>query len=140
MTNTSSREVTPRRASAEDAPRLIRSLAAAFYDDPVFGWLMPDPETRRDRLARFFRLELLHLAFRHGDVWATDRLTGAALCMPPGAWHMPASVAIGHGREFARMFGVRLPLASGLFARMERRHLRRHHFYFAYIGVVPEEQ
>jgi|SRR5947209_16675620 len=140
MTTTPTDHLGPRTATMSEAAPLADSLAAAFSDDPVFGWLMPDSATRVERLARFFRLELRQLALRYGQVWTTDGLAAAALCMPPGTWHMPARVAISQAPDFVRMFGRRLALASGLFARMESRHLREPHFYFAYIGVAPHQQ
>ena len=40
-----------RQATQGDILRLKSVLAEAFYDDPIFGWLMPDAGKRRARLA-----------------------------------------------------------------------------------------
>ncbi len=122
-------------ATADDLGRLRVSLAAAFQDDPIFGWLMPDAASRPARLRRFFGLELRHV-LKRGEVWTSDALDGAALTLPPGRWRTPPHVAVPQGRPF----GLRLPRAAGLLTALEWRHLREPHVYFAYIGVAPAAQ
>jgi ribosomal protein S18 acetylase RimI-like enzyme len=121
-------------------PALKDALAAAFADDPVFGWLLPDRSRRRERLARYFELELAHVALRRGCVWTSHARDGAAMAMPPGTWRLPPHVAVLRAPSYARVFGARLPKATALLALMERRHFREAHWYFPYIGVAPESQ
>ncbi|MGH2904989.1 MAG: hypothetical protein ACRDK7_15605, partial [Solirubrobacteraceae bacterium] len=58
-----------RCATAEDVKTLKSTLAEAFLDDPIFGWLMPDEDKRLGRLRRYFGIELRHLALARGRVW-----------------------------------------------------------------------
>jgi ribosomal protein S18 acetylase RimI-like enzyme len=122
-------------ASAGDLSRLTIALAAAFQEDPVFRWLLPDEATRPARLRRFFAHELRHV-LKRGRVSTSGGLAGAALVLPPGAWRTPPHVAVLQGRPF----GIHLPRAAGMLASVERRHLREPHCYFAYIGVAPDAQ
>ena len=46
-----------RTATDADVAPLKGVLAAAFHEDPIFEWLMPDEATRQVRLRRFFELE-----------------------------------------------------------------------------------
>jgi len=131
---------TLRRATAHDVRRLKSVLAAAFHDDPIFGWLMPDEASRQARLRCFFELELQHVALSRGCAWTSSALSGAALCLPPGAWRLPTRVLLTQGPSFARAFGARLPKAAGLLSVVERRHIRQPHYYFPYVGVSPEAQ
>jgi GNAT superfamily N-acetyltransferase len=124
-----------RTATADDLGRLATALAAAFQDDPVFGWLMPDAATRPARLRRFFGHELRHVLAR-GQAWTASETAGAVLALPPGRWRTPPYVALLQ----ARPFGRKLPRAAGLLAAIEWRHLRSPHYYLAYIGVAPEAQ
>ena len=101
---------------------------------------MPDEPTRQARLQRFFELELRHVALTRGCAWTSSALSGAALCLPPGAWRLPTRVLFAQGPSFARTFGARLPRAAGLLSTIERRHIREPHYYFAYVGVSPEAQ
>jgi GNAT superfamily N-acetyltransferase len=129
-----------RTATHADVAPLKGVLAAAFHEDPIFEWLMPDEATRHVRLRRFFELELRHVALRSGSVWTLGELGGAALCLPPGAWRVPMWILFAQGPAFARAFGARLPRAAGLLSAIERRHLREPHYYYAYVGVSPDRQ
>ncbi len=130
----------PRSASGADVRALSAALAAAFFDDPIFGWLIPARDRRRARLTRFFELELRCVVLPKGQIWASSESTGASLELPPGAWRMPFTAQVVHGPGFARVFGARLPQALTLITLMEQRHMREPHYYIAYVGVAPEAQ
>jgi GNAT superfamily N-acetyltransferase len=122
-------------------PRLARALAAAFEDDPVFGWLIPhSAPRRRARLTRNIALELSHLEIPAGAAWTTPALEGAALSLPPGKWRMPVGVTFGHAPAFARVFGHRIGHALAIITWMEQKHIREPHHYLPYIGVAPAAQ
>jgi GNAT superfamily N-acetyltransferase len=131
-----------RQATAEDVPRLRAMLAEAFFDDPVFGWLMPDDSKRRAQLRRYFGIDLRYYTLPRGRVWTTSDLTGAALSLPPGKWRVPPHVSMLQGSAF----GVQIAKAARLGAAMEWRHMRLMrgvggaHYYVRDIGVHPTEQ
>jgi GNAT superfamily N-acetyltransferase len=129
-----------RLAATVEQSELAAALAAAFNDDPVFGWLIPDERTRERRLRRFFALELRHMGFARGTVWTCDGFAGAAMCMPPGAWRLPLHVAFAHAPAFGRAFGRRLPIATALQLTMEHHHERQPHWYIVAVGARPEQQ
>jgi GNAT superfamily N-acetyltransferase len=128
-----------RVAQPSESGSLKVALGAAFFEDPIFGWLIGRGSSRQARLERYFAIQLAH-SFADGCVWTSEGLQGAALCMPPGHWRLPPKLMITHGAHFADVFRGRLPRAIGLLAAIERRHLRGAHYYFANIGVAPEEQ
>jgi GNAT superfamily N-acetyltransferase len=132
------RQVFSRRALVQEQDDLARTLAAAFDNDPVLAWLLPNQRTREERLRRFFTIELRHMAFARGTVWTCEGLVGAAMCMPPGTWQLPPRVALAQAPAFARVFGRRLPIATALQAAMELRHDRSAHWYVLAVGVRPE--
>ncbi len=126
-------------ANEGDISRLKVVLAAAFYDDPIIGWLMPDESKRQAHLRRFFAIEMRRMALPRGSVWTTSDLTGAALIMPPGAWHVPLHATLLEGGAF----GIHLVRAARLGAAMEWRHsrgVREPHFYIRDVGVHPGMQ
>jgi GNAT superfamily N-acetyltransferase len=129
-----------RPAGAAESTALPGVLAAAFEEDPVFGWMIPAPAKRLLRLGRFFAIELDAIVFPKGVVWTTEGLDGAALCLPPDEWRMPPTVALGHGPAYTRVFGLRLPHSLTVLSQMERKHYRRPHYYIPYVGVRPEMQ
>lgn len=125
-----------RKAAPADLAALARALSDAFYDDPVFSWLMPDERSRRARLRRFYAIELHHVGFARGRVWTCAELAGAAITTPPGAWRMPTRAAFTQGP----VFGRGLARAGRLLGAMEWRHPRGPHYYVAHIGVAPAVQ
>jgi ribosomal protein S18 acetylase RimI-like enzyme len=133
-------ENSPRTATSSEAGPLSAALAAAFEDDPVLSWLIPNQHRRLRRLERFFHLELRHVVLPAGTIWTVDGTAGASLELPPGNWRMPIRAQITHGSAFTRVFGTRLLHAFGLITVMEHRHLREPHHYIPYVGVAPEAQ
>lgn len=128
-----------RVAGPGESGRLNVALGAAFFNDPIFGWLIGPGSNRQARLERYFAIQLAH-SLADGCVWTVEGLQGAALCMPPGRWRLPPQLMIANGGRFASVFRGRLARAVGLLAAIERRHLRGAHYYFANIGVAPEAQ
>ncbi len=128
-----------RVAQPHESSTLKIALGAAFFDDPIFAWLIGPGSSRQARVDRYFAIQLVH-SFADGHVWTVDGLHGAALCMPPGHWRLPPTLMIAHGASFTNVFRGRLPRAVGLLTAIERRHLRGAHYYFANIGVAPEAQ
>ncbi|TNF33375.1 MAG: hypothetical protein EP329_08355, partial [Deltaproteobacteria bacterium] len=60
-----------RLLNAAERPAAAESLAAAFVDDPLFVWAVPDP-TRRAAWLRAFMDASLWLAWRDGRTWVAD--------------------------------------------------------------------
>jgi GNAT superfamily N-acetyltransferase len=125
-----------RRAAHEDVHRLSAVMADAFFEDPIFCWLMPNDAKRAARLRRYFAIELRHLALARGRVWTTIDLAGAALTLPPGAWRAPLRVTLLEGSAF----GVHLSRAARMGAAIEWHHARKPHYYVRDVGVLPEIQ
>ncbi len=128
-----------RPATAQDIGRLKAVMAEAFFEDPIFGWLMPEDSKRLVRLRRYFGIELRHLALARGRVWTTSDLAGAALSLPPGAWRSPLRVTLLEGSAF----GLHLHRAARLGAAIEWRHVhqvRKRHYYIRDVGVHPDMQ
>jgi GNAT superfamily N-acetyltransferase len=127
-------------AVPDDVPELARALAAAFEDDPIFSWLLPDQRRRSDKLLRFFALELEEVVLPSGTAWTSPERSGACLELPPGGWRMPLRTQALHAPHFAAIFGRSLPRALITITKMEQKHLREPHFYVPYVGVAPAGQ
>lgn len=125
-----------RVATLDDVRRLADVLADAFYEDPVFGWMMPDERSRLGRLRRFFAVQLRHVGLARGRVWTSEDLIGASVSTPPGAWRVPPRAALLLGATF----GLRLARATRLLAAVESHHPRAAHYYFADVGVLSSRQ
>jgi GNAT superfamily N-acetyltransferase len=130
---------TVRVARPGESDSLRAALGAAFFEDPIFGWLIGPGSSRQARLEGYFAIQLAH-SLADGCVWTSDGLQGAALCMPPGRWRLPPQLMIANGGRFTSVFRGRLPRAIGLLTAIERRHPREAHYYFSTIGVAPGAQ
>jgi GNAT superfamily N-acetyltransferase len=127
-------------ASRADVAPLARALAAAFENDPIFAWLLPNERRRPDKLLRFFTLELESVVLPSGTAWMSPEASGACLELPPDNWRMPLQTQALQDPQFVAVFGRSLPRALITITQMERRHLREPHFYVPYVGVAPEGQ
>jgi GNAT superfamily N-acetyltransferase len=129
-----------RKAAPGDVAALAGALARAFDDDPVMGWLFPDPAGRRTTLPKFFTVHLTKIVMPHGEVYTTGDVGGGALWEPPGKWRLGAWGQVRMLPDFIRLFGRRLPLASRGLNLVEAHHPRELHWYLAVLGTEPARQ
>jgi GNAT superfamily N-acetyltransferase len=129
-----------RAATPADTPTLARALAAAFEDDPIFAWLLPDKRKRLKKLLRFFTLEVGDIVIPTGSAWMSPDASGACLELPPNKWRMPFHLQALHAPDFVAVIGLSLPRALITITKMESKHLREPHRYVPYVGVAPESQ
>jgi ribosomal protein S18 acetylase RimI-like enzyme len=129
-----------RKLTDEDVPTIANSLARAFEDDPVLSWVVPDDAERLVRLENAFALYLRKIWLNEEECYATDRLFGAALWLPPGKWHLgplqqlrllPSMIAV-NGRNLPRLITV--------LRLIEKKHPKPEHYYLAVLGLEPEFQ
>jgi GNAT superfamily N-acetyltransferase len=135
--------VTLRSATAEDVKPLAVVLARAFYDDPPFVWMLPDPATRLSRAGRVFATILRAEALRHGGVavaCAGGEVLGGAIWLPPGRWQPGIGEQILALPGFAHALGRRIGRATALAQALARAHPREPHWYLYAIGVDPARQ
>jgi GNAT superfamily N-acetyltransferase len=127
-----------RVAGRGDAAEIAQTLARAFRDDPLFGWILPAEGSRYRRLRRFFVTELHHDSLRHGAVEVArvdGRVAGAAVWFPPGT-SLGTEVSALPG--YLRAFGRRLATVSQYQSVAVTAHPREEpHWYLAFIGVDP---
>lgn len=122
---------------------LAQILARAFYDDPQFMWLLPDPETRRARLARMFTTIIGIEALPYGGVdVARDGgdMRGGAIWLPPGRSEptLPEKLraAPGHWRAVT---GAEFK-AARMGHALARAHPEEPHWYLKAVAVDPSSQ
>jgi GNAT superfamily N-acetyltransferase len=130
-----------RRATAADRPRLARTLAAAFADDPVMTFLLP-PSTpqREDRLRRLFSLDGAR-SERCGGAWITADGAGAAVWFAPGRWQTGWTETLREGPSWMRALGRRTVLGARVRAVMDAHHRPLpEHWYLLYLGTEPSRQ
>lgn len=129
-----------RPARRADIRELSRTLARAFYDDPVMIWLLPDAKARTARLHRLFATMVRHhhLA-RAGVEVACDgpAIVAAALWDPPDQWQETRRAQLAMTPTFIRVFGPRSMRGRAIQELMKRVHPEEPHWYLAVIGSDP---
>src|SRR3990170_5668065 len=123
------------------------TLAAAFHEDPLSRFLLPQEESRR----RWLRLTMtadLRQVLPEGHVYTVggDKVAGVVGWLRPGRYPLPA----GRSLRFLAGLLVRVP-TGGISIRSvvralqvmrlwERLHLKEAHWYLYVLGVEPSQQ
>jgi len=119
---------------------IASALARAFEDDPVMNHVMHD-EDIIGRLERAFSFFLRKIWLPQDECYGTDRLSGAALWLPPGKWHLGPLTQIRLLPGMASVVGRNLPRMMSVLTTMEKKHPKEPlHHYLAVLGVEPELQ
>jgi ribosomal protein S18 acetylase RimI-like enzyme len=134
--------VTPqaRPALRANIRELSRTLARAFYDDPVMVWLLPDDKARTAQLYRLFATMTRHHHLSgHGVEVASDGpdIGAAALWDPPNQWQETRWGQLAMTPTFIRVFGARSMRGRAVQELMKRVHPEEPHWYLAVIGSDP---
>ncbi len=126
--------VAARRAATGDIGAISSTLAAAFFNDPVFEWCYPDAARRHRTLQPWFEA-VTSSYLPHQHVYTTDDQIAAAVWLPAGA---PDDEQLGDRLlEISGEDRDRLALA---FELMEANHPRQPHHYLFLLGTRPERQ
>ena len=99
-----------RPARKTDVAELSRTLARAFYDDPVMVWLFPDERRRTAQLCRLFATVTRHHHLPRGGVEVAcdgSEIGAAALWNPPNEWQETRWTQLAMTPMFVRVFGAR---------------------------------
>jgi ribosomal protein S18 acetylase RimI-like enzyme len=130
-----------RRATDDDVEPLARTLARAFFDDPVAMWAFRHDELRPAALERFQATRVRQLLGEE-EVWMSEGHTCAALWAPPDGWKTTLRQDAGLLRSFShpRLLS-RMPLVALGLLEVERKHPHAPaHYYLAMLGTDPSHQ
>jgi len=132
-------DLSVRRAAGHDLPALVETLTAAFMEDPVMTWWMPDRERRRQLLPVCFEL-IVDVNHPHDELYTTDPVPAAgAVWIPPGCQPTgeQAEEYVGWFVEAAEETAERLLCALEL---MDAHHPTESHAYLFLLGARPQWQ
>ncbi len=127
-----------RKVTDRDLPDLSATLAAAFFEDPVTQWWMPDFERRLEILPAFFRL-VAEVNLPHDELYTTDDSVAGAVWIPPDCQPKDDEVA----ELMPRFEHVAAEYAEGLFQillLLDEKHPPEPHYYLFFLGTRPEWQ
>jgi ribosomal protein S18 acetylase RimI-like enzyme len=123
--------VRARPATDADLVTLSETLAAAFFDDPVFSWCYADHARRRQILPGWFQA-VTGANLAHGGIYTTDGVVAGAVWVPAGS-------------EEDEQLGAALGDISGeyaetlfeIFELMAEKHPGEPHHYLFLLGTRP---
>ena len=121
MTLTASTDLDVRRRSdARDVPAVATTVAAAFLDDPVTRWLLPDVHRRRQLVQPMFELYIAPYV-RNGETYLTADGVGAAVWLPPGGQLFAGDdEASGVDEDYLRAMEYGMPPTGGVGIGIDR--------------------
>jgi ribosomal protein S18 acetylase RimI-like enzyme len=132
------------RATPADLPRLVRTLADAFEQDPLYLFLVPPGPRREVRLRALFELILRYLSDDWREVLTTDDRGAVALWLRPGMQKVPLLRQAQLVPAFGKVLGFRnIPRGLRLMAHMDALHAHfapGPHYYLSILAVAPEQQ
>lgn len=124
-----------RPAVGDEWRRLGHLLGDAFQDDPVWQWVVLDPQRRRRHLGAAFA-QLIRSSAAAGNLWTTEDLAGAAMWAAPGRWRTTPSELARMALPMARAVGLRHARdRSRALAAMDEHHPSEPHWYLAILGA-----
>lgn len=132
-------QIAVRKAGQADRNTAGAVLAAAFFDDPVSDWLVPDRARRPGVLPPVFRL-YFELFQPHGETYLTEDCRGTALWLPPGRELLPPHELEDFGRRTEEAAGPYAPRLFELGELFEAHAPAEPHWHLQLLGVVPDQQ
>jgi ribosomal protein S18 acetylase RimI-like enzyme len=136
----------PVSLTSSDLDASVRIQSAAFQDDPLWVYLLPEPKRRAAALRRCFN-PVFATSIRAGQVYgAGTPLAGVAIWSLPDST-TPLRAALPSIPGFLKIalspFVIRFRLAFPIFAKFDefkQRYVRGPHYYLNTVSVAPEAQ
>lgn len=129
-----------RGAGPEDTDGIARTLAEAFFSDPVWGWAFPEAEDRRRQHRAWFGL-LVRSALTHRWVWTTPAHEAVSVWIPAGCPELSEADEAELAPMLEALLGTRSQLVMEVFERFEQAHPRDDdHYYLSLLGTHTDHR
>jgi GNAT superfamily N-acetyltransferase len=128
-----------RKAIPAESRVLAETLAAAFFDDPVVGWVFPNPQRRRELVPACFEVEVA-AGIGHNCAYATEALDGAAAWSPPEALERPEEEVAAFVGDYLRAAEECGDAVERLLGILDEHRPSDPHYSLELIGTHPESQ
>ena len=126
-----------RPATSSDEAEVSTVLSRAFHDDPVFSWITPDAQRRRQILPAFFA-EFARAFIPLGRTYTT--LGGAALWAPAGVDPVAEGDPVAFGERMAEIVGPDAERSAAITKVIDANHPHEPAAYLQFAGVEPGRQ
>jgi ribosomal protein S18 acetylase RimI-like enzyme len=127
----------PRVAGPDDADLVVELLVGAFFDDPTWAWVFPDPQARRSQHRELWRL-FVDGALRYPWVWIGPGEVATSVWIPPRGSELSDEQAAMLDPLLAVLLGRDAARATRVFEAFDKAHPRTvPHYYLSLLGTDP---
>jgi GNAT superfamily N-acetyltransferase len=139
MTLTSATDLDIRRTDLSDTAAVAATVAAAFFDDPVTRWLLPDEHRRQRLIQPMFELYVAPYV-RLGETYLTADGNGAAVWLPPSTELLTVDEEESFGQALDELVGPDVERFAQLAETFERYHPTQPLYYCQFLATIPAVQ
>ena len=139
MTLTSATDLDIRRTDVADTAAVAATVAAAFFDDPVTRWLLPDEHRRQRLIQPMFELYVAPYV-RLGETYLTADGNGAAVWLPPSTQLLTVDEEESFGQALDELVGPDVERFIQMAEHFERYHPTQPLYYCQFLATVPAVQ
>lgn len=130
-----------RKARPGEVAALARTIARAFFEDPLSTYVLPATSSRLTISERgvelFLRRAWLHL----GETYAVgEPAVGVCIWNPPSTWEIGIGKQLSMLPALIRVYGRNLPRLLAIQNSAEKDHPTEPHYYLPMLGVEPGSQ
>ena len=129
----------PRRTAGRDLPMLVETLVAAFVDDPVMTWCVPDAQRRPQILGALFEIAV-DVNQPYGELYVTDPLPVAGAVWVPSGSQPTGEDAVQLYTWYVEAAEEYADRVVAILERMDECHPQEPHDYLFLLGTRPEWQ
>jgi GNAT superfamily N-acetyltransferase len=128
--------MSPRVRTADEVATAVEILVDAFYDDPTWSSVFPDPDRRQSQHGLLWRA-LVDGAMRYESVWLNGDATATAVWIPPGGTEMTPEREAELMADFAEVLSPdELARVPGVMAAFDEAHPHHEpHFTLSLLGT-----
>jgi ribosomal protein S18 acetylase RimI-like enzyme len=127
-----------RRATSLDHAAVLDTISQAFFRDPVWSWVFPDDEQRRDVYPRFWDF-FVTAGLRNDSVYVADGGAATTVWSPPGAPELSDDEEAALVEFFRETCGDRIDTVLEAVGRIERAHPSDEaHWYLGVVATHPD--
>jgi GNAT superfamily N-acetyltransferase len=130
-----------RKATESDFRAVVETIAGAFYDDPLWSWVFPDPEARRRQQSAMFGF-YVESSLPGGNVLIADaRASAAIVYTPPGERELTEELEAGVEPFLRETLGSHAGTVLETLERFEAAIPEGPPFYYvSFLGTRPDSR
>jgi GNAT superfamily N-acetyltransferase len=130
-----------RVATQADFDAVVATIVAAFYEDPLWSWMFPDPARRAEQHATVFGLYVESALPKDGVWMSDDRASAAAVFTPPGERELTEEAEAQLEAFIPEALGDHAPAVLETLKRFEAAIPQESHYYYlSFLGTHPDRR